>query len=414
MTIWDDVQLSLIAQPTAYELADCKTTVRVSHPGSSYRRYNPERQLQWPLAELCQAAAQRQQQHHTSDSNIPRIDQVLVMYDALCSGLLTGLQGRVELTGMDVTAAATYGFGRAGHADLLHAVADGFDWVLLAAAADDNARLTQLREMELAACLGLEGRVVLFNSVAHLEQLLTEGISQLPVIAHRSVSSDVSAQPTSRREALQLFASVTLPEVTDAIALPHDAPYGGIELTDDCTLCQSCTWVCPTNALIVDEDGGGLAFVEADCMQCGLCVSMCRQNALRLVPRLEMTEGRVLVSLADQDLFKSEDTSENVEAKPKDVVNPVDETCRATNGPNGPAADDDTGKKVTATQIDNNGPDDWPNAGPGCSSDGTFDPINGAAPVAQADGPAAGRGDTLLDLASILALLGMKREDKLS
>ncbi|UWR41216.1 4Fe-4S binding protein [Phaeobacter inhibens] len=415
MTNWENVQLCLRSQPHVRDMAERKTAVRVSHPGSSYRRYNPESQVRWPLADLCEAAARRRGQHRTGTGSMRGADQVLVMYDAGGEAGVSWLKDRISLTGMDVTAASTRGLERAGHADLLHAISDGFDWVLLEAALEENARLAQLREMELAACFGLEDRVVLFHSSEHLEQLLTEGISQLPVLEHRRIDNESKAKPTRRREALQLFATVTLSEEMDVIALPQDAPYGGIELTGDCTLCQACTWVCPTNALIGAENGGGLDFVEADCMQCGLCVSVCRQNAIRLVPRLELSRHRMPVSLTHQDFFWSDGVSgcSTADAAPASPQQPcLVSTDRAPIA----AASENQSLRDDRDDDDQQGPDDWPNGGPGnWAGEGGAD-VTDRAPVT---GPALRqlaemRRAPWPDLARILAFFGADRADKLS
>ncbi|AHD09861.1 4Fe-4S dicluster domain-containing protein [Phaeobacter gallaeciensis] len=412
MTVWENVQLCLRSQPDLQDMAERKTTVRVSHPGSSYRRYNPESHVRWPLADLCEAAAQRRGQPCTGTGSMRGADQVLVMYDAGRETGLAWLKDRVSLSSMDVTAASTRGLERAGHADLLHAISDGFDWVLLEAASEENARLAQLREMELAACLGLEDRVVLFQSVEHLEQLLTEGISQLPVLEHRYIDNENRAKPTRRREALQLFASVTLSAEMNVIALPQDAPYGGIELTGDCTFCQACTWVCPTNALIGAENGGGLDFLEADCMQCGLCVSVCRQNAIRLVPRLELSRNRMPVSLTHQDFFWSDGVS-GPNAADAVAADPVQEQCLQTTG--GPLIAPAPENHPLRDDEDQHGPDDWPNGGTG-SRAGEAAEVTDRAPATR---PTLRQISDLRrgpwpDLARILAFFGADRADKLS
>ncbi|ATG35362.1 Pyruvate:ferredoxin oxidoreductase [Phaeobacter piscinae] len=420
MTVWENVQLCLRSLPDVRDRTEHKATAQVSHPGSSYRRYNPESQVRWPLADLCQAAMQRRQKHCGDDRGIRGVDQVLVMYDAQHELEVSTLKDRVALTGMDVIAAATRGLERAGHADLLHAISDGFDWVLVEAALEQNARLAQLREMELAACFGLEDRVVLFHSTIHLEQLLTEGISQLPELVHRGTDGDSGVKPARRREALQLFASVTLSEDMDVIALPQDAPYGGIELTDDCTLCQACTWVCPTNALIGAENGAGLDFVEADCMQCGLCVSVCRQNAIRLVPRLELSPHRMAVSLTHQDFFWSDGVSgssstEVLTADQTEVQGQASCLNETDRGPNDLTIENHS-LSCDPVKKDRQGPDDWPGGGAGTwSGEGGADlKERGPETASSRSGQVDTRRVLWPDLARVSALFGAGRADKLS
>jgi ferredoxin len=53
-----------------------------------------------------------------------------------------------------------------------------------------------------------------------------------------------------------------------------------------CTLCMACVSVCPGNAL---QGGGGeprLGFLEANCIQCGLCTRTCPEDAIWITPRL--------------------------------------------------------------------------------------------------------------------------------
>jgi ferredoxin len=82
------------------------------------------------------------------------------------------------------------------------------------------------------------------------------------------------------------------PVVPDGIlALPEGAPFGEV-LVDQtrCTLCMACVRVCPRKALRGETvcDGGApaaLAFVENDCVQCGLCREACPESAVTLAPR---------------------------------------------------------------------------------------------------------------------------------
>ncbi|WP_449370822.1 4Fe-4S dicluster domain-containing protein [Thiomonas sp.] len=86
-----------------------------------------------------------------------------------------------------------------------------------------------------------------------------------------------------------------------AIALPHGAgsPLGAIRVdTSLCTLCMSCVGACPAGALIDNPLSPELRFIENNCVQCGLCVKTCPEDAIRLEPRLlwgpQRTEARVV------------------------------------------------------------------------------------------------------------------------
>ncbi|WP_019142648.1 4Fe-4S binding protein [Noviherbaspirillum massiliense] len=82
------------------------------------------------------------------------------------------------------------------------------------------------------------------------------------------------------------------PQQRDELPLPPGAPYGAVQVnTDACTLCMACTGACPASALIDTPDLPRLRFIEKNCVQCGLCVQTCPEQAITLMPRLAMTEA---------------------------------------------------------------------------------------------------------------------------
>lgn len=83
----------------------------------------------------------------------------------------------------------------------------------------------------------------------------------------------------------------------EPVPLPPGSPFGQVRInsasdTDGCTLCMSCVAVCPTQAL----RGGSveqpqLAFLESDCVQCGLCERSCPEQVISLEPRFLPASG---------------------------------------------------------------------------------------------------------------------------
>nr|MCS5599611.1 4Fe-4S binding protein [Rhodospirillales bacterium] len=66
------------------------------------------------------------------------------------------------------------------------------------------------------------------------------------------------------------------PSPVDLVALPTGAPFGTIEVnTGGCTLCLSCVSACPTGALKDNPDAPQFTFTETNCVQCGLCKTIC-------------------------------------------------------------------------------------------------------------------------------------------
>ncbi len=67
--------------------------------------------------------------------------------------------------------------------------------------------------------------------------------------------------------------------------VPAGAAYGAIQVDSDaCTLCHACVSNCPTPALKSGGKTPALSFLEADCVQCGLCEQACPENAITLMP----------------------------------------------------------------------------------------------------------------------------------
>ena len=77
------------------------------------------------------------------------------------------------------------------------------------------------------------------------------------------------------------------------------SPFGSLQINKDaCTLCLSCVSACPAGALQDNTALPQLRFIEKNCVQCGLCATICPEDAIVLQPRLLLTpqrkEARVL------------------------------------------------------------------------------------------------------------------------
>jgi ferredoxin len=81
------------------------------------------------------------------------------------------------------------------------------------------------------------------------------------------------------------------PEPVETLALEAGDPFGAVQVdAGKCTLCLACVPVCPANALSGHPDKPSLGFVEANCVQCGLCRATCPEKAITLQPRLNFTD----------------------------------------------------------------------------------------------------------------------------
>lgn len=73
------------------------------------------------------------------------------------------------------------------------------------------------------------------------------------------------------------------------VELPANTAYGEVIVdSEECTLCMACVGACPAKAL---QDGTNrelpeLFFIEANCIQCGICSDTCPEDAITLAPRM--------------------------------------------------------------------------------------------------------------------------------
>lgn len=242
------------------------------------------RSCELPLMALCEAAHRRK---HDSGRA-----QVLILYEAEPVPLAAAEPPQPAENAADVIPVLVCCLEKIGHADLLHALACGFDVIHLQACPGSAGAAHQKKQVELAHVLGGPGRIQLFGDAGTLTQRLEAGVFPFP-----SVAPEVLAVG-SRRDTARASAAALLPAKAGKIALPDQAPYGSVRLDESrCTHCSSCVWVCPSDALNLTENGGALSFVESLCFQCGLCVSICPQRALHMEPGMDLTASAVLPQL---------------------------------------------------------------------------------------------------------------------
>ena len=88
--------------------------------------------------------------------------------------------------------------------------------------------------------------------------------------------------------------------------LPTGAPFGTAYVEgQSCTLCFSCVGACPGKALQAGEGEPKLRFIEANCLQCGMCTRTCPENAIWITPRLlfDRTARHKLRTLYEEEPF---------------------------------------------------------------------------------------------------------------
>ncbi len=180
----------------------------------------------------------------------------------------------------------------------LSAVAWGATGVVVLATGEEAPQyLRALKEQMAVAQAVLNGLSYAGGHFQLIEAALPEELDQalrtVPQGTVPQIPASFHALPDKRNTLdlalahLQAHASTT----PDDIALPTGAPYGAVRVdTSACTLCMACAGACPSSALMDTADRPQLRFIEHNCVQCGLCVQTCPENALDLVPRLALTE----------------------------------------------------------------------------------------------------------------------------
>lgn len=173
--------------------------------------------------------------------------------------------------------------------------------IVLDSAEDDPNRLaieSQLRWVTpLLGALGVVPLPILVCASADLTQTLainghahrdsdvldTEECAQNPL---KGVTPQDFTTHGDKRHTLRMALDVLseqIPPSQPSIELPKDAPFGIINVdTNACTLCMACVSTCPAKALLDGQDTPALRFVEANCLQCGLCETACPESAITL------------------------------------------------------------------------------------------------------------------------------------
>ncbi len=186
-----------------------------------------------------------------------------------------------------------------GHAEMLAALAMGFAEVAILLAPRTEAEPIE-REAALAQAMGAEGRIQLLD-LADPDALSDALYGDAPEAHGHTPVLPLG----SRRQVARLAAKALMPEADAPMPLPDGAPYGAVLVdTEACTLCLACTSLCPSGAILANEDKPQLRFQEDACLQCGLCANVCPENAITLEPRFDPTDAALTqVVLNEEEPF---------------------------------------------------------------------------------------------------------------
>ena len=220
----------------------------------------------------------------------------------------------------DVIPLAVEALAGFGHAEMLASLASGFQAVdILAAPRTERAPINA--EIALAAAMGGQDHLRLID-LADPDALvdLLYGARPAPHTAAPVLAMG------SRRQIARIAAKALLPDAAAPLPLPAGAPYGAVLVnTEACTLCMSCSSLCPNGALVDNPDKPQLRFQEDACLQCGICETICPENAITLQPQFNPSDAALALTVLNEEepfaciecgaLFGVKSTIEKISAK---------------------------------------------------------------------------------------------------
>ncbi len=171
-----------------------------------------------------------------------------------------------------------------GHAELLAALAVGFTSVHVLSGPRTDHTVPE-SEMALARAIVCDRPFAILDAADPdaLEDALY-GTAPKPIPVEPIL-------PLGGRREVTRIAAAALTSVDAPIPLPDGAPYGAVLIDPDaCTLCLACVSLCPVGALGDNPDKPQVRFNEAACLQCGICAHTCPENAITLVPQLNLAK----------------------------------------------------------------------------------------------------------------------------
>lgn len=171
-----------------------------------------------------------------------------------------------------------------GHAELLAALGVGFaSATILIGPKSDRAVI----ESEFALASAIVGQ----DRLSLLDLSDPDALSDALYGAKVEPSMVEPILPQGGRREVTRNAATALTGATEPIRLPEGAPYGAVVIdTEACTLCLACVSLCPVGALGDNPDKPQVRFQETACLQCGLCAGTCPENAITLVPQLDLAK----------------------------------------------------------------------------------------------------------------------------
>ena len=137
-------------------------------------------------------------------------------------------------------------------------------------------------------------------------EVLAKALDELPAAGAKPSEFKIMGRKRQAMTPSLAHLHANAPRPVDVLPLPAGAPFGAIKVdVAGCTLCLSCVGACPANALKDNpKEKPELSFIEANCVQCGLCVVTCPEKVITLEPRLSfLPSARVHQVIKEEEPF---------------------------------------------------------------------------------------------------------------
>ena len=192
----------------------------------------------------------------------------------------------------------------AGHQHLLAAACAGAGRVVVLAdpaRADETDALRIEIEVANAVLEGLghptRAELLVEADPEAMEDALLGAVAACPAVEARPVPPS-----PAKREATRAAFGALGGATVEPFALPEGAPYGRIVVDPAaCTLCMACVSACPAEAIRDNPERPELRFVEANCLQCGICARTCPEGAITLEARLDPRPAALAPALLNEE-----------------------------------------------------------------------------------------------------------------
>jgi ferredoxin len=163
-----------------------------------------------------------------------------------------------------------------------------------------------IKTNDMLVGIGYGEHIVSWCGDYDFESLKTQLLSakQMPIIK-RSTFAGVDDKRRMISMALDHLHKQA-PQAVEILALANNAAFGELKIdTQACTLCHSCVSVCPVGAVLDGHDKPQLNFIEALCVQCGLCETACPEDAITLIPQylFNREQARKVRLLHEEPIF---------------------------------------------------------------------------------------------------------------